>query len=310
MHQKGEPRTISVVGSLNMDLFIEASRLPQPGETVLGTKFRRTPGGKGANQAVAVARMGAKGVIIGAVGADSFGEEIVAQLASTEVMTEAIIRRSQTSTGTALIVVDRSGQNQIVVAPGANALLSPQDVKRHQKLIRRSHAVIAQLEVPIKTVEAALRLGREAKILTVLNPAPSAPLTRRLLSFCDWIVPNESEAEKLTGIRIASLGSAASAARMIARTSGNGSVAITLGPRGVWLHTPAFVGLVPGFAVRAIDAVGAGDTFTGAFTARLVEGATPRDAAYFACAAAAIAVTRRGAQSAIPSRREVNALLV
>ena len=300
---------ITVVGSLNMDLFIKAPRLPRAGETVLGTDFRRMPGGKGANQAIAVARMGARAVMIGAVGQDSFGKEMVASLVVAGVGTKAVVWRKDTSSGTALIVVDTSGQNQIVVAAGANATLSPEDVERRQNWIRRARAVIAQLEIPIETVEAALRFGREAARLTVLNPAPCGRVKNRLLRFCDWIVPNETEGEKLSGVPIKGLRGAATAARAIGQRAGGANVAITLGSRGAWLHSKSFTGHIPGLAVRAVDAVGAGDTFIGAFVTRLVEGAAPRDAAHFACAAAAMAVTRHGAQAAIPWRAEVNAFV-
>ena len=300
---------ISVVGSLNMDLFIETSHLPRPGETVLGRNFNRLPGGKGANQAVAVARMGAKVTMIGAVGDDPFGAEMVANLEAAGVATAAILRRKRADSGTALIVVDTSGQNQIVVAPGANATLSVEDIRRQKRLFDRSRAVIAQLETPLPAVEAALRFGRAARCLTVLNPAPGAPLPSRLLRRCDWIVLNETEAELLTGVPIKGLRKAALAAQSLRRLAGGASIALTLGARGAWLHSTSFTGHVPGSVVRAVDAVGAGDTFIGAFVTRLMEGAAPRDAARFACAAAAIAVTRRGAQSAIPGRREVNAFL-
>lgn len=300
---------IIVVGSLNMDLFIQAPRLPRTGETVLGTDFRRLPGGKGANQAVAVARMGARAALLGAVGQDSFGKELVSSLIAAGVGTKTVVQRKRTPTGAALIVVDTAGQNQIVVAAGANATLSREDVERRQRWIRRAQATIAQLEIPLETVEAALRIARGAGSLTVLNPAPCGRVGNRLLRLCDWIIPNETEAEKLSGMPIKSLRSAAAAAQVIGKRADGANVTITLGDRGAWLHSTSFTGHIPGVAVRAVDAVGAGDTFIGAFVTRLVEGATSRDAARFACAAAALSVTRPGAQSGIPSRTEVNALV-
>jgi ribokinase len=298
---------ITVVGSLNMDLFIETPHLPRPGETVLGKNLRRTAGGKGANQALAAVRMGAKTALIGMVGHDLFGGEMVANLAAAGVGTDAILRRKGTASGMAMIAVDPTGQNQIVVAPGANATLSPENIARQKKWIYRSRAVIAQLEIPLSSVEAALRFGRKAGALTILNPAPGAPLTRSLLRLCDWIVPNETEAEMLTGVPLKSLRSAAIAAQALGKRAEGANVVITLGARGAWIHSASFIGHVPGFTVRAVDAVGAGDMFVGAFVTRLVEGTPPLAAARFACAAAAIVVTRRGAQAAMPTRAAVNA---
>jgi ribokinase len=300
---------ITVVGSLNMDLFIEAARLPTPGETVLGRNFRRAPGGKGANQAVAVARMGGACAMIGAVGDDSFGDELLANLRAAGVDTNAVAQPAGTASGVAMIAVDDSGQNQIVVASGANGTLSPDDIARHAALIRRSGAVVVQLETPLPAVEAALRLGREAGALTVLNPAPCLELSDELLRRCDWIVPNEIEAAQLSGMTVRSHADAATASKKIRKRSVGANVLITLGADGVWLDTNCFVGKVSAFKVEAVDTVGAGDTFIGAFVTRLIEGAEAREAARFACATAAIAVTRRGARAGIPSRAEVEAWL-
>jgi len=300
---------ITVVGSLNMDLFIEIAQLPSPGETVLGRNFRSAPGGKGANQAVAVARMGGACMLIGAVGDDPFGAAILANLREAGIDSTNVARRIGVSCGVAMIALDKNGQNQIVVAGGANETLTPDDVARHAEVFARSKAVVVQLEIPLAAVEAALRLGRQAGALTVLNPAPCLPLSDELLSLCDWIVPNELEAAQLSGLKVRDRADAAKAAKKVRKRSGGSNILVTLAADGVWLETDAFAGHVPGFKVQAVDTVGAGDTFIGAFVTRLVEGAAAHEAARFGCAAAALAVTRRGAQAGIPFRTEVEAWL-
>jgi ribokinase len=300
---------IAVVGSFNLDLFIEAPRFPKPGEAIHGKNFRRAPGGKGANQAFAVARMGMPAAIIGAVGRDAFGDEMLASLRAVGVDVSRVARRAQTPSGTAMIVLDARGQNQIVVANGANDTLTAADVSRHAGLFQKSRAVLAQLETTTEATDAALRLGRAAGAITILNPAPFSPVSDDLLALCDWIIPNEGEAEKLSRTRITTPEQAAAAARAIRRRAPGAGVALTLGERGVRIETPKIQTLVRAFRVKPVDTVGAGDTFIGAFVTRLVEGADPRDAARFGCAAAAIAVTRHGAQSSIPTRAETEALV-
>ena len=300
---------ITVVGSFNMDLFIETPRFPAPGEAILGKNFRRAPGGKGANQAYAVARLGLPAAMIGAVGQDMFGDEMVANLMEIGVSTRGVARRETVASGTAMVILDASGQNQIVVANGANDTLTPADVLAQRDVFQKSRAVIVQLETPLDAVEATLRLARECRVPAILNPAPFAPVGDALLHLCDWIIPNENEAAKLTGVDVRDAATAASAAVALKLRSACPRVLVTLGANGVWVDTPEFTGHVPGFKVQAVDTVGAGDTFIGAFVTRLVEGAGPREAARFGCAAAAIAVTRRGAQASIPTRREVEAWL-
>jgi ribokinase len=299
---------ITIVGSLNMDLFIDVARLPAPGETVVGKNFRRSPGGKGANQASAIARLGYPVAMIGAVGRDAFGDELIETLAQQGVGIDAIARREGIASGTALIVLDTTGQNQIVIAAGANGTLTAGDIAGSAALLHRSRAVIAQLEIPLEAVEAALRTAREAGAVAVLNPAPFVPGAEALLPLCDWLVPNETEASRLAGFEVRDLDSAARAARHLRESSRGLNVLVTLGPNGAWMDAPVFTGHIPAFVVEAIDTVGAGDTFVGAFVTQLVDGAAPPEAARYACAAAAIAVTRRGAQSG-PSRTEMDAFL-
>ena len=300
---------ITVVGSFNMDLFIEVARFPTPGEAVFGKNFRRAPGGKGANQAYAVARMGQAAAIIGAVGRDAFGGEMVANLEAVGVDCNGVVRLADAASGTAMITLDATGQNQIVVANGANDTLTAEDVTRHAALIRQSRALVTQLETPLDSVEAALRLAGESGVLAILNPAPFSPVSDALLALCDWIIPNEIEASRLAGLEVRDPKSAAAAAKAIRQCSQCPNILITLGAQGVWLDTPEFTGHVPAFNVKAVDTVGTGDTFIGAFVTRLVEGANAQEAARFGCAAAAIAVTRRGAQASIPTRAEVDAML-
>lgn len=292
-----------------MDLLIDSPQLPLPGETVRGENFRRSAGGKGANQACAVARMGGRCAMLGAVGDDSFGEELLAGLRGDGVDVSAVRRVTSVPTGVALITIDAAGQNQIVIAPGANGTVSVDDISRHAHLLRTAKVVVAQLEIPLPAVEAALRLGRESGALTVLNPAPALPLGDELLRLCDWIIPNEIEAGQLSGISVHSRADARPAAQRLRQRSGGRGVVVTLGADGVWLETREFSGHIPGFPVEAVDAVAAGDTFVGAFVSELVESVAPADAARFACAAAAISVTRPGVQASVPRRHEVEVWL-
>jgi ribokinase len=296
---------ITVVGSLNLDLFIEAPRLPAPGETVLGGGLRREPGGKGANQACAVARMKQPVSLIGAVGRDVFGDELLRHLGHENVDLQFVARREQEPTGLAFIVVDPSGQNQIVVAAGANATLTAADVALGAPRLRESRAVLVQLEIPLDAVGAALRMGRESGALTVLNPAPFSNLPEEWFRLCDWIVPNEVEAAQLSGPPVGGPSEAAAAAGVLHRRSGGAGIVVTLGAAGAWVESKSFSGHVPAFSVEAVDAVAAGDAFIGAFVTRLLEGEGPREAAHFGCAAAAVSVTRRGAQASLPHRDEV-----
>jgi ribokinase len=296
---------ITIVGSFNMDLVIEAPRFPAPGEAILGKNFRRACGGKGANQALAVSRMGMHAVMIGAVGQDAFGDEMLANLQDASVDVSAVVRRADVPSGTAMIVLDAAGQNQIVVANGANDTLTAADVERATPKIAASKALVVQLETPLDSIRAAIEIAQDSGMPTIFNPAPFAPVPDDLLRRCDFIIPNENEASKLTGVEIRSVTDAAAAARQLRERAANVNILITLGANGVWLDTESFVGHVSGFEVEALDTVGAGDTFIGALAVRVVEGAEAREAARFGCAAAAIAVMRRGAQTSIPTRNEV-----
>ncbi len=303
---------ITVIGSLNLDFFIETPHLPAPGETVLGRRFRQAPGGKGANQACAAGRLASAGQaihLIGCVGDDNFGRELTDNLARFGASPAGIIRRAGVSSGIAFIAVDDQGGNQIIVAGGANATLTPDDISAQMERIQGARVVVAQWEVPLPSVEAAFRIARAAGAITVLNPAPAAGVPDEFLRLCDWIVPNESEAATLTGRTLRAASDAPAVAAALRERAPQAGILITLGAAGAWLdHGGRTQAIVP-FPVKAIDTVGAGDTFVGAFAVGLAEGISPPAAARFAAAAAALAVTKPGAQAGIPTRAEVEGLL-
>lgn len=293
---------IVVLGSTNTDMVISGAKIPVPGETVCGGSFMMNPGGKGANQAVAVARLSARRrqcVFIAKVGDDLFGRDTARRLKAEGIDARLIVDKTAAS-GTALILVDRKGQNCISVALGANGTLSPEDVAPFVSDIERADALLLQLETPLETVLWAARTAHAKGVHVILNPAPAAKLPRELYACLDWITPNETEAELLTGVKVADLASAQAAERVLKRR-GVAHVAITLGAKGCY----AAGRIHPCVKVKAVDTVAAGDTFNGAFVVALAEGKGVDEAIAFAQAAAALAVTRPGAQSSVPFRREV-----
>ena len=293
---------IVVLGSTNTDMVISGAKIPVPGETVSGGSFMMNPGGKGANQAVAVARLSARRrqcVFIAKVGDDLFGRDTARRLKAEGIDARLIVDKTAAS-GTALILVDRKGQNCISVALGANGTLSPEDVAPFASDIERADALLLQLETPLETVLWAARTAHAKGVHVILNPAPAAKLPRELYACLDWITPNETEAELLTGVKVADLASAQAAERVLKRR-GVAHVAITLGAKGCY----AAGRIHPCVKVKAVDTVAAGDTFNGAFVVALAEGKGVDEAIAFAQAAAALAVTRPGAQSSVPFRREL-----
>lgn len=293
---------IVVLGSTNTDMVISGAKIPVPGETVCGGSFMMNPGGKGANQAVAVARLSARRrqcVFIAKVGDDLFGRDTARRLKAEGIDARLIVDKTAAS-GTALILVDRKGQNCISVALGANGTLSPEDVAPFASDIERADALLLQLETPLETVLWAARTAHAKGVHVILNPAPAAKLPRELYACLDWITPNETEAELLTGVKVADLASAQAAERVLKRR-GVAHVAITLGAKGCY----AAGRIHPCVKVKAVDTVAAGDTFNGAFVVALAEGKGVDEAISFAQAAAALAVTRPGAQASVPFRREV-----
>jgi len=299
---------VAVVGSANMDMVARVARLPQPGETVLGTGFESVPGGKGANQAVAAARLGAVVTFVACVGADALGDGLVLGLEAEGIDTRYVVRDPDAPTGVALITVDEAtGENVIVVASGANAKLSVGLVEMAADAIRDADVVVCQLESPLKTVTAALKLAREAGKTTILNPAPAQPLTNVLLSLVSVLTPNETEAALLAGD--AQADPEAAAAKL--RAKGAGQIVVTLGAAGVLLVTEDGETRVPSRSVpQVVDTTAAGDCFTGALAVALGEGRSLRSAAMFANAAASLSVEKAWAQPSLPSRFEVERRLL
>ncbi len=300
------PGRVVVVGSANTDMIVKVPHLPRPGETVLGGQFVTAAGGKGANQAVAAARAGGQVTFVACVGDDAFGAQAIAGYRADGINVDYVRRDPTAPSGVALICVDDAGENSIAVASGANARLSPADVLAARAAIESAAVLVLQLETPLETVRAAVEIAQTAGVCVLLNPAPAAPLDAALLSGVSVITPNEHEAEILTGVRADTVRGAAVAARRL-RARRVAAVLITLGPRGVYAAADEFAELVPAFAVQAVDTTAAGDVFNGALAVALSEGRPLRDAACFANAAAAISVTRLGAQPSAPRRTEIEA---
>ena len=297
-------KKIVVLGSTNTDMVIAGKKIPVPGETVCGGSFLMNPGGKGANQAVAVARLSAKKgacIFIAKVGDDLFGRETATRLRRDGILPRLVVDRKEAS-GTALILVDAKGQNVISVALGANGTLSPKDVTPFRKDIEGAAALVMQLETPLKTVEWAAKVAHDAGVPVILNPAPAQKLPKSLYPLVDWITPNETEAELLTGVKVVDAASAAKAVGVL-KKRGVGHVVITMGSKGAYCGDCGKV--YPCRKVKAVDCVAAGDTFNGAFAVALAEGKTCADAIAFAQKASAISVTRPGAQSSVPFRKEI-----
>lgn len=302
------PAKIVVVGSYNIDMTIKTARIPQPGETIIGGSFSMGAGGKGANQAVAAARAGAEVWFIARVGDDTFGDEALQHLRRDGINTDFMIRDKTAPTGVASIVVDDDGENSIVVASGANSHLQPGDVEAAKEVIAAADTVLLQLESPLETVAATAEMAAACGVGVVLNPAPAQTLTPTLLKFLSIITPNEVEAEMLTGIKIADEKSWEAAAQAL-RTCGVANAMITLGAQGVFVATAQQKFLVPAFKVEAVDTTAAGDVFNGALAAFLSRDCSLGEAVRFACAAAAISVTKLGAQASAPSRHEIQKFL-
>ncbi len=296
-----------------MDFVVRTARLPAPGETVLGHGFQMIPGGKGANQAVAAAKLGAASVavrMIGRVGTDVFGDRLKASLAGAGVDVSAVHASRSQPTGVALIAVDGDGQNQIVVASGANAELAASDAEAMRRVFHGARIALFQLESPLPTVAAALKIAREEGLRTILDPAPAQILSTEILNNVDILTPNEAEALTLLGRtpRRIALDEAESIAQEVSALGAHMTV-LKLGDRGCFFHGAGEAYHVPGFVVEAVDSTGAGDAFNAALAIALAEGAPLPHSLRFANAAAAISVTRRGAQPATPSRAEVDDLI-
>lgn len=299
-----ESKKIIVVGSTNMDMVVKTSHIPVPGETVLGGSFFMNPGGKGANQAVAVARLGGEVIFISKVGNDVFGKQSAQLFDEEGINTFYLLSDDELPSGVALITVDQEGENSIVVASGANASLDPSDLQGAMKEIADARIILMQLEIPMETVEFVARQAAATSASVILNPAPMNTLTPELLQHIDIITPNKTEAEMLSGIRVTDIESARLAAKVIYE-KGVKQVVVTMGALGAVIYQDGNTTVVPAQKVEAMDTTAAGDVFNGALAVALSEGKALEDAVHFACTAAAISVTRMGAQSSIPYRNEL-----
>jgi ribokinase len=302
--------SVCVIGSSNLDFTVSVPKLPTVGETVSGGTLTTSPGGKGANQAVAARRLGADVTFITLIGMDPMGDRLAAALGDAGLPSGPIARSSAAPTGVALIAVDPAGRNQIAVAPGANHLLTPDQVRRHAELLAAAEVILLQLETPIETVRWALEEARRLGKRTVLNPAPARvlPIPADLLPLVDYLTPNEIEAGLLTEREVRSPDDAEAAGRsLVAR--GVATVVVTLGAAGAIAVGATGAVRVPGFPVDAIDTVGAGDAFNGALATSLAGGAPIEDALLIANAAGGLTCTRRGAVDAMPMREAVIALM-
>lgn len=295
---------IVVIGSCNTDMVVKANRLPVPGETILGGTFFMNPGGKGANQAITAARLGAEVTFISKIGYDLFGLQALEIYKSEKINTEFIFTDQKSPSGVALISVDSFGENSIIVAPGASRSLSSEDINKAIHKIMEADIILIQLEVPLQTVEYAASLAHQYGKKVILNPAPASSLSDDFLNHVHTILPNRIEAEMLSGIKVTDIHSAHRAAQAIGE-KGIENVVITLGKDGAYVKERDSYTMIPAKEVETIDTTGAGDVFCGAFSIHLSEGHSLTESVKFANTAAAIAVTRIGAQSAIPYRMEV-----
>jgi ribokinase len=306
---KDKPK-ITVVGSCNMDLVVRSARIPVVGETIMGSDFMTNPGGKGANQAVAAAKLGADVHFVGRLGNDAFGKEGLANMQSVGINTDHVSMTKGVSSGVALITVDDKGNNAIVVAPGANDKVTPADVKKAASVIKSSGALVVQLEVPMETVKAAVKIAHDAKILVVFDPAPAPakPLDADLIKMIDILKPNEIEAEMLSGIKVKDETSAKAAAQKLL-DKGVKSVILTLGEKGCLVAADGKMEFIAAKKVKAVDSTAAGDAFTGALAVGLTEGKSLTESVNLASHVAALSVTKRGAQASMPTRKEVTAFM-
>lgn len=295
---------VLVVGGSNTDMIVRGPRIPRPGETVLGGTFAMAGGGKGANQAVAAARAGGRVTFVARIGDDVFGDRALEGFEADGLDTRFVLRTPGAASGVALISVDERGENSIAVASGANARLSAADVAVAEAAFAAADIVLLQLESPLDAVEAAVRLAGEKRVPVLLNPAPARPLEAGLLGRIAVLTPNEHEAATLAGVPVADEAQARAAAARL-RSQGPETVIITMGARGVFVSSPGLEAHLPAFSVQSVDTTAAGDVFNGALAVALGEKRPLDEAVRFAQAAAAISVTRPGAQPSAPTRAEI-----
>ncbi len=302
-------RPIVILGVFVADTAYRAARQPRLGETILGNGFKLGPGGKGSNQAVAAGKLGGDVTFVTRLGRDPFADMARAAWNDAGVK-PAVVETPESYTGAAYIFIDEAtGDNAIIVSPGAATLISPQDIEDRRALIEAAGVFVTQLEQPIEAAQRALEIARAAGVTTILNPAPAARLPGAIFGLCDYFTPNETEAEAITGIAVASADDARRAGDALL-AMGIGTALITLGERGALIHGPALSQVVPAISAGAVvETTGAGDAFNGGFAVALSRGMDPVDAARFACAVAGISVTRPGTAPSMPSLAEVEALL-
>jgi ribokinase len=297
---------ILVIGSLNTDLVVRAPHFPAPGETIQGDNLITIPGGKGANQSVAAARLGGKVIMIGRVGADTFGTTLIDNLNQNNVDTHLIIKDDSTATGAAVIIVDSQGQNSIVLSPGANDRVTSSDIVPDS--FSGSKLLLLQFEIPMEAVIHSARLAREKGLLVVLNPAPARNIPDDLLRIADYILPNETELGLLTGKPVSNPALVEEAAHiLIARGARN--IIVTLGAEGALIVNQDVATLIPAFKVKVVDTTAAGDAFIGGFAVGLLNGKSLQDAVQYGCACGALAVTKFGAQPSLPIAADVNKMI-
>ncbi|HEY9100591.1 ribokinase [Chitinimonas sp.] len=297
-------KTVCVLGSLNMDLVMRLPRVPDAGETLIGHQFNTYGGGKGANQAMACAKLGGQAAMMGRVGDDDFGRALHGALQEAGVDTQELKLLKTVETGVAMIMVDDAAQNRIVLAQGANLHILPADIDQRADLIGEARLLICQLEIPLETNRRAIALAHTRGVPVLLNPAPAASLPADMLAQVSYLVPNETEASLLTGTTVSDLASAAVAARQL-RAMGCRHVLITLGAQGVLIADDKGIRHWPALQVKAVDTTAAGDTFIGGLATGLAEGLTLDEATQLGMCAAAVSVTRPGAQPALPYRQEL-----
>ncbi|TAE58982.1 MAG: ribokinase [Nostocales cyanobacterium] len=301
---------IIVFGSINIDLVTTTPRLPLPGETLTGNSFFTTPGGKGANQAVALAKLGIPTHIIGRVGNDNFGVELIKNLQNYNVQTENIVIDETISSGIAVITVDEKGENNIIVIPGANGKVNQDDVNKLSSLLPQTKILLLQLEIPLETVILALQKAKAANIKVILDPAPAPKnLPDEIYPLIDIITPNEIEASQLVGFTVSEQETAAKAADVLLQ-KGVKCAIIKLGAKGVYCANKKESFYIPAFSVNAVDTVAAGDAFNGGLAAALFEGKTLREAVVWGAATGALATTKLGAQSSFPDRITLDKFLI
>ena len=303
-------KNIIVLGSINMDLVVQTERAPRGGETLSGTSFQTIPGGKGANQAVAIARQGGAISMIGRVGNDGFGKELLNKLKENNVNIDHVKEDESCSTGVAMIIVEKNGQNRIIIVPGANGKVVNEDIDSAKGLFDHGGFLVTQLETPLSTVAYAIELAKKKNIKTVLNaaPAPDKPLDREFLKGIDYLLVNETEAQMISGKTVDNLDSALNAAQELNKQT-NGCIILTLGEKGSVTADGNSVWHTPSFKINAIDTTAAGDSFTGGLVSALQQGLSLKEAVIHANAAGALAACKLGAQPSLPTLSEIKEFL-